>query len=278
MSSPSDLVTLANVKLWLNISNTTADDLALGVLISQLSRNIITGLNRTSVLPKAFTEVRDGTGKCSMMLRNYPVISMTSLTVDGVAIAASPLPTGGSIAPNGYVLEVTDPEPPGRSQSVHLIGSAFNRGRNNIVHAYNAGYQVSAEPWAAALAVTVQQPFGAWGSDVGVTNAATGAALTKVAGTPAAGQYQLSATVVGGYVFSAADVAANVNVLISYGFVPADLASACMDWTAERYKYRDRIGTISKTLGGQETVSFTVGKTPQFVLDALQPYMRVATF
>ena len=32
--------------------------------------------------------------------------------------------------------------------------------------------------------------------------------------------------------------------------------SVCMDWAAERYAYRSRIGQQSKSLGGQETMAF----------------------
>jgi hypothetical protein len=276
MTSPSDLVTLAAVKAWLNLPATSADDAALGMLVSQISRNIISYINRASILPKPFTEIRDGTGKTAMMLRNYPVIGMVSLTVDGVAIAASPAPSSGSVAANGYILEATDPEPPGNSQSVFLLGSCFNRGTQNVVHTYNAGYQVSAEPTVAALTVTAQQPYGAWGSDLGVKNASTGAALTKVTGVPTTGQYALSTTVVGGYIFATADI--GVNMLISYGYIPFDLAQAALEWIGERYAYRSRIGIASKSLGGQETTSFAISKMPAFIAAILQQYTRVATF
>jgi hypothetical protein len=63
------------------------------------------------------------------------------------------------------------------------------------------------------------------------------------------GQY---AVVNGVYSFAPAD--AGSTVLLTYGYVPADLASCCMDWAAERYAYRSRIGQHSKSLGGQETM------------------------
>ena len=54
-------------------------------------------------------------------------------------------------------------------------------------------------------------------TDYGVKNAATGAAMTKIlAGTPAVGQYKVSAA--GVYTFSAADQVAGVSVTISYSY------------------------------------------------------------
>jgi hypothetical protein len=205
-----------------------------------------------------------------MMLKNYPVNSITSVMVDGVPIPAAP-----SVTASGYSFEPTDPEPPGNRQSVFLSGYAFNRGTQNVAVTYVAGYLVSAEAAPAAAMVTAQQPLGAWASDMGVRNAATGAALTKVTGAPAQAQYQLSPTTVGGYVFNAAD--AGLAVLISYGFIPADLAGAALEWIGERWAYRQRIGIQSKTLGGQETVSFAIAKTPAYIAEILQQYTAVAT-
>lgn len=279
MASPGDLVTLANVKAWLNLPASSPDDGTLGMLITQISRKIISEINRTSLLPKTFTETRDGNGKQAMMLRNYPVTAIASLTVDGGTVLAAPALKPGVSMANGFLFDQPDPEPPGQSQSILLRGSYFNRGRQNVIVTYTAGYQVSAEPMIAATAVTAQQPYGAWGSDLGVVNAATGAALTKVAGAPAAGQYQISTgsnAVVGGYVFNAAD--AGTAILASYGYIPSDLAGAAMEWVAERYRYRDRIGMSTKSLGGQETTSFAITNVPTFIKDALQQYTRVATF
>jgi hypothetical protein len=269
MATPSDLVTLATLKGWLGQPSVGADDGSLGLLISQLSRTIISGINRVSVLPKLFTEVRDGNGGPAMMLKNYPVISMVSLTVDGQAV-----PVSTSTSSPGYLVERADPEPPGSRQSVLLRGSCFNRGIQNVVHTYNAGYQVSAEPVTAAAAVTVEQPYGVWGSSISVVNASTGAALSKVAGAPGAGQYQLSATIVGGYVFNAADHGA--TMLISYGFIPADLAQATLEWAAERYAYSKRVGMQSKTLGGLETMSYAITSTPKFITAILQQFTSVS--
>ena len=66
-----------------------------------------------------------------------------------------------------------------------------------------------------------------------------------------------------------------MEVLLTYGYVPADLCFAAMDWIAELYNYRTRIGQQSKSLGGQETTSFIVKNVPDFVASALQPYRWV---
>lgn len=87
-----------------------------------------------------------------------------------------------------------------------------------------------------------------------------------------AGQYVVSGGV---YSFSPDDAGANVQ--LTYGYMPADLAACCIDWVAERYAYRSRIGQHSKSLGGQETMTFIVKDMPDFVAARLQPYRRVVT-
>jgi hypothetical protein len=88
--------------------------------------------------------------------------------------------------------------------------------------------------------------------------AETGVALTPVSASPAIGQYVPQPdTSPGLYTFSSAD--ASAAVLISYSFIPAALEEACIQMVVERYSYRTRVGEISKSLGGQETVRFMRG-------------------
>lgn len=160
-------------------------------------------------------------------------------------------------------------------QKVTLRGKCFAAGEQNISIRYRAGYLISGEaalvPLSAPYTLSAQAPYGAWATDCGVAYA-DGTALVAVATNPAAGEYSVAA---GTYQFAEQD--ADRAVALSYGYVPADLAFCCMDWAAELYAYRNRIGQQSKSLGGQETVSFIVKDIPDFVATALQPYRRVVT-
>ncbi|MGH6842823.1 MAG: phage head-tail connector protein, partial [Methylocella sp.] len=146
-------------------------------------------------------------------------------------------------------------------------------GLQNVVISYNAGYQITSEsaviPATLPYNVTAKSPYGDWASDVGVVYS-NGGPLAAVTGTPAAGQYDV---VNGVYSFAQAD--AGSTILLTYGYVPADLASCCMDWAAERYAYRSRIGQNSKSLGGHETMAFIVKDIPGFAASVLSPYRRV---
>src|SRR5579875_234108 len=95
-----DLTTLANVKAYLAPPlTTTSDDALLTRLVTAASQFVQTWLGRT-IAETAYSETRDGQGGTRLFLRNRPVVSVASLTVDGVAIA----PAAGPGQP-GYLFD-----------------------------------------------------------------------------------------------------------------------------------------------------------------------------
>jgi hypothetical protein len=221
-------------------------------------------LARPALLPQVFTERYDGRGNARLYLANWPVLAVETLVVDKHAID------------QGYELQPADAAPPGRPQAIDLFGHVFPRGRQNIAVTYQAGYAVMNEaavvPSSALYQCAALAPYGAWASDLGVIDATTGAALALAAGAPSAGQYNVIA---GLYTFAAAD--AGRAVALSYGFVPQDIAQVCTELVAERYLYRLRIGEVSKSIGGQETASFSQKDMPDALAAMLAPYRRVMT-
>ncbi len=274
MASPSDLVSLADLKAWLDIAG-TEDDLLLGQLITQISRAILNVLDRPSILPGSYTEMLDGGNDIILTLRQWPVNAISACSVNGVPIPPSPSIVSGAGPQTGYVLEPPGVAPPGVMQRLSLRRMRFLRGVQNVSISYSAGYQINCEmasvPNVAPYNAIVSAPYGDWGSDGGVKYVG-GVELTPVAAAPAPGQYVVANGV---YTFASSD--AGTNVEITYGYIPADLAACCIDWAGERYAYRSRIGQRSKSLGGQETMTFIVKDIPDFVASALQPYRRVVT-
>src|SRR5690242_13553606 len=92
------LTTVDNVKKWLGISGTT-DDGMLSRLVTAVSTAIESFLSR-SLAQATYTETRDGNGRRALMLGNYPVTAVASVTVDGTAIPARTSPAG-----NGYFFD-----------------------------------------------------------------------------------------------------------------------------------------------------------------------------
>lgn len=270
----SDLAALADVKAWLSGSSGigTFDDALLARLITDVSGAITAYLGRPSLTPRSFSERFDGNDKARVFLRRYPVLQITSLLIDDIIIPAA---VPGSCPPTtSYLLELWDGAPPGRTQALDVFGTFFRRGRQNVTVSYNAGYAVENESAAVPATpgpyiLTTAAPFGPWAGDWGVTYN-NGVPLTAVSGVPGAGQYNVMGGV---YTFAAADAAA--AVLISYGFIPAAINNACIEWVAERYRYRTRIGQSAQTVQGQMTSSYSLKDMPDFVRLSLDPYRSV---
>jgi hypothetical protein len=263
-----DLISLAQLKAHLGVQS-SADDLLLASLISQISRAICTFLNRPFIWPRNVTDVFDGNGRDKIQLRHWPVVGVTSVSIDGRSI-----PQAASELSAGWLLEAGDDEPPGAMQMLMLRHGNFLRGWQNVSIGYRAGYQIVDEacvaPLTAANSVVAAQLFGAYACDCGVAYA-NGAALTLVPANPVQGQYALDG--LGGYFFSVQD--AGANLALSYGYVPQDLANCAVEWAADRYRYRERIAMTSKSLGGQETTAFRISAMPDYVAMALRGFARV---
>jgi hypothetical protein len=118
------LTTLATVKSWLSITGTAADTLLSG-LITRTSAAAESRMDR--VIARArYNVVRNGNGKQAMMSPELPIVSVDSVTVDGVTIPAR-VGTSGS----GYAFD---------EQLIYLNGYCFTKGVQNVALALRAGF------------------------------------------------------------------------------------------------------------------------------------------
>lgn len=268
-----NLATLADVKAWLSDSTTplsSTDDALLTRLIQQASRAIYGFLSIDTVFLQTIIETYDGVNNTRQVLATWPVLSISSVYINGQSILPAPaLPQCGS----GYRLKAFAGTPPGRPQPLDIYGNRFWKGKQNITITYKAGYSViepHSIPLTSTYTITANQPYGGWGQDDGVTDV-DGRVYVAVPSAPAEGQYSVDSST-GIYTFNSAD--AGFRLLISYSYIPSDIEQACIEWVAERYRYKERIGFKSKSLGGQETASYDLSAMPAFIMLMLQPYKR----
>jgi len=120
----NDLATLAQVKEYLPHKG-SEDDTLLSRLIEAASSFIENELSRTIKLA-TYTESYNGSGSKRQMLRQYPVVSVAAVSIDGVVIPAS-----------AYVNDVGYRHD---SYSVFVTGYTFSRGCQNVAVTYNAGF------------------------------------------------------------------------------------------------------------------------------------------
>jgi hypothetical protein len=128
----SQLTTLAAVKQWLALQDTTASDDLLTTLIDACSTYIENWLNR-QILVATYTETRNGQGGPFIATLNFPIVSVASVIIDGLAIQARG-PLGPTITGNGGPSYVFD------DIQIMLCGAVFPRGVQNVSFVYSAGY------------------------------------------------------------------------------------------------------------------------------------------
>ncbi len=78
-----------------------------------------------------------------------------------------------------------------------------------------------------------------------------------------------------GYVFTRRAQNVLLTYTAGYATTPTDLAQACIELVCLRYKERARIGEISKSLGGAETVSYSQKDMSDDVKAVLTKYRAV---
>lgn len=247
MAAQGDLTTLENVKGWLNTGSSAfpgTDDRLLARMITSASRWVENYLSR-KIVPANYVEKYNGTGTNQICLRNSPIVSVSALQMDGLTITPSnPAPTG-----NGYLHDDT---------TLAMVCFAFTRGFQNVTVSYVAGFQATETIVVPASGgpYKVTGLSRVWNSDRGVSYLVGNTPLTLVTGAPAAGEYKVAAGTDGTftYTFNVADVAQ--QVIVTYGYTPADLEQAVIELIGETYKRRGRIGEESKGVG-PATVSFS---------------------
>lgn len=260
------LTSLNAVKNWIGIDPSNTDsDAQLTQIIDAASQFILNYVNQDSFAARDFTQNFRGNGKNKMILRNWPVISVSSVGIGGSLVSASTLGTGG-LPGSGYTISDFH----SAAQWIELYGYSFSYGAPSQV-VYRAGFETT-----QAMTIPNASPYqlsttagGQWTTGVSVTK--NGTLMTQVAANPAAGQYSIDSW--GVYTFAAAD--ANQPVVIKFGYAPPDVVFATTQLIGEWFAKKDRIGLLSKSLGGQETVSFYQGDMSSTVQSMLQPYVQV---
>lgn len=120
-----DLTTLANVKDWLTITG-SADDARITRVVTAASQFMQKWLSRTITPATSYSEKRNGNGKSQMMLRNYPIVSVASVAINGVSIPAAPSSTA-----SGYLFD---------DDTIYLNGYDFGKSPQGVAVSYTAGF------------------------------------------------------------------------------------------------------------------------------------------
>lgn len=259
------LTTLAAVKDWLEITGTESDPQLIR-LVDAASQFILNWLNRDSFAVRSYTYNFRGFGRTSAILPNWPI---QSGWIDSVGVGGSFVPSAtqgnAGLLTGGYGISDARFGP----QSVDLYGYGFWAGAPSQV-IYRAGFRTSQSALIPATPFQLTPTDkGQWIENVLVKIDTVEA--VKVIAAPVTGQYSVDDW--GTYTFALADVGKTAE--ITYDYVPWDVSFAAAELIGEWYKRKDRIGLLSKTLGGQETVTFSQKDMGDSIRSSLQPYVNV---
>ena len=128
------LCALQDVKTYCAITSSSEDDV-LTALIAAASGDIGNYCNRTFE-QTAYTEIRNGNGADRIGVRQSPIVSVQSVSVDGLAVPAAP-----DAVSDGYVFSDTAIYIRNRGRRPYPAAPwCFARGVQNVALAYTAGY------------------------------------------------------------------------------------------------------------------------------------------
>ena len=127
-AAPDDLCTLADLKAWLpNQGNN--DDVTLQNLITNGSLQVLQFIDRPHIVASVLgnlTETYDGNDSDRLLPRQFPIIAVSSVTIDAVSVTQSTAPNMA-----GFFWD---------QRRILLRGFRFCRGLQNIQISYTAGY------------------------------------------------------------------------------------------------------------------------------------------
>lgn len=141
LDSTIALVALADVKDYLKVTDTSQDTI-LTYFINEVSRFINTYCGR-QLVQKSYTEYYDGDGTDELLLKHYPIITLTSVYDDSLRTWAA-----ATQVPAADILTYKDE---GRIRVWNNTGS-FSKGKANIRVIYDAGYAAASVPYDLQLA------------------------------------------------------------------------------------------------------------------------------
>lgn len=118
------LVDYDKAAAWMGV----AHDANLELAIDAYSALIAEWLGRV-IAATDLVETYDGPGRGRLITRNYPIISITSLSVNGQAMVARP-----AWGQPGYSTD--------GNRVIDLAGFFFNRDSGNVTLSYRAGYEI----------------------------------------------------------------------------------------------------------------------------------------
>jgi hypothetical protein len=249
------LTSVGRVLAWINpdqgtiVTPQAQRDILQGLIVS-VSGLVLSYMNRDTLARAARTENYTGSRTGRIVLRHWPVLSVTS-------VRSSPATT--DMSPDMYTLEA---QGGGAQRLLAADGASLHADRGGLSVSYESGY-VRAQRVTVPSGLTVQAESHLL-ADEGVVDADGELVDSSL--------YTLSDT--GLYTFDASLEDAQLTLVFSY--VPEDIEQVVVEEVGLAWRSRLRIGEASKALpNGGGTSSYTPRKLADISMQALRNYVRV---
>lgn len=255
-----DLATVAQVVRYLGGLNTTNANAAIASLIAAESRAIERYTARKFPHVVLTGKRLNGTGTRMLVLPDTPILSVSSLAIDGTSVSATE-----STLTAGFMHDDT---------CLYLSGMSFPQGLQNVQASWIAGYtgelvDLVPVPTGNAATSTITPDDDGWaGVAISVTLDGVAATQVPVANVPAAGQFSL---VDGAFTFNGSDAGKTADMI--FYRIPGPVMQACIEMVALDMNQRTNAGIKSKTLAGESIGYETSGMTTS-VKQMLAPFRR----
>ena len=278
---PTDLCLLADLKSWLNVTDTNSDTI-LQSAISGYSSAVGAYLSRTLGF-NYYAENRRGTNQRTLFLKNRPVVLVSSVVIDTVSIQAAPdsLSAGYAYDDRSVYLQGSPSTLTSAQRLVtYPIPMTFSRSNiPNCAIGYAAGFLLAGQTlvdWASAtlyprLSTLVPTSNNAGGylyvaSSGGTSGGSRPAVFNQTPGGSTAdgssGLFWLNTGVIPGGATPMPQA------------VDSGLSQVVMEWIAQRYKSRTHIDQVSTNLNGMVS-GWERGAPPPYVRAILDQYKNV---
>jgi hypothetical protein len=149
-----DLCQLADVQAWLPNAPTSSPGIDLiSQLITAASRAICAYCGRGQFTAQSYTDTYDGAGKTWMLLRQWPVLSVTAIALTQCGVVTT--------ITDATAFQLEAPIPAGGAQRLTLASPHlyFPRGRGNVQITYEAGYETVPADVAQACIEAVGEAY-----------------------------------------------------------------------------------------------------------------------
>jgi hypothetical protein len=273
VADPADLTDLPTLKQFLVPLNTTTQaDAVLSTTITGLSRTMLEYIGR-DLRAATYSEIRNGNARVSMRTLHWPIISVSSLSINGAVVTAAQAANApGYVYDDKYIYLRNGPYGGGGGGAFPgVFGARPPQGIKQVQIDYTAGYVTPGQIAVGMLPAWQAITDYAFGAQVLPGN---GSFYTAITGGLSGGTAPTFPAAVGATVADGGVVWLNAGAYVApptgATMLNQNVVMTALEYCAYHFNMRARVGQTSMGEGPQR-ISFTVAAMPAYIKALLDP-------